>query len=378
MPRYEFQEGGSSKFWEITLEGTSYTTRYGRIGSEGQSTTKSFDTADAARTEHDKLVAEKLKKGYKLVEGGGAGPATAAPAAGADRKTVMSKLSKLTEDLTSEIVGSEGDDELLPLEWPGPGEFTLTSFLQQAGFIKPLTKEEFIATLRQELEDAQSSPEEVRVPLDAWTQAFSVLLAHCPEFKFLELRIFNSDQHDEWDDMVQILVAQEQGGQWLALGPKFDKPTSRSAYGEEAPRHAPPTADRPWMQPFTALSVTMKYCQESGPSANRPGRSASSAKPGDAALMYVEGPTAEAAVDRLLHECRLLKSYPFRGFFRPDEDDDDDDVSAATKKLDKLLLSKLTDVRLYVLGNSANYYHFVAGACADGSRAGVMMVAGWT
>ena len=46
--------------------------RFGRIGTSGQEQTKDFTTADLAKKEHDKLVAEKTKKGYKLV--GGATP----------------------------------------------------------------------------------------------------------------------------------------------------------------------------------------------------------------------------------------------------------------------------------------------------------------
>ena len=33
MPRYEFSEGTSSKFWEINLSGPSFTTTYGKIGA---------------------------------------------------------------------------------------------------------------------------------------------------------------------------------------------------------------------------------------------------------------------------------------------------------------------------------------------------------
>ncbi|MGC4121748.1 MAG: WGR domain-containing protein [Myxococcales bacterium] len=75
--RYEFVEGGSSKFWEIALEETSVVTTYGRIGTEGQSTTKEFDDEGEAQEAYDKLVAEKTKKGYRLVSGGPAGVAAA-------------------------------------------------------------------------------------------------------------------------------------------------------------------------------------------------------------------------------------------------------------------------------------------------------------
>lgn len=85
MPRYEFAEGGSNKFWEITLEGTSFKTTYGKIGAVGQTTVKSFKSEADAKKEADKITAEKVKKGYQLV-GGGAAPAAAAPAPAAKKK----------------------------------------------------------------------------------------------------------------------------------------------------------------------------------------------------------------------------------------------------------------------------------------------------
>lgn len=69
MRRYEFVEGNSKKFWEIELDDASFTTRWGRIGTDGQEKTQDFDSPQEARAAHDKLVAEKEKKGYKLVGG---------------------------------------------------------------------------------------------------------------------------------------------------------------------------------------------------------------------------------------------------------------------------------------------------------------------
>lgn len=89
MARYEFVEGTSSKFWDIVLDGKAFITTYGRIGTAGQSTTKSFGSEAEAKKEHDKLVAEKTKKGYTAA-GGGARPeakvavATRRPAKDAD------------------------------------------------------------------------------------------------------------------------------------------------------------------------------------------------------------------------------------------------------------------------------------------------------
>lgn len=73
MPRYEFSEGSSNKFWTIELSGKSFTTTYGKIGTSGQTTVKSFGSDAEAKKEYDKLVNEKTKKGYELVDGDGGG-----------------------------------------------------------------------------------------------------------------------------------------------------------------------------------------------------------------------------------------------------------------------------------------------------------------
>ncbi|MEU0567192.1 DUF4132 domain-containing protein [Nonomuraea sp. NPDC005983] len=65
---------GSAKFWEVHQNGTELNIRYGRLGAAGQAQVKSFDSAAAATAAADKLVAEKLRKGYTEDE------AVAAPA----------------------------------------------------------------------------------------------------------------------------------------------------------------------------------------------------------------------------------------------------------------------------------------------------------
>lgn len=62
--RFEFVGGSSRKFWEISVSGNSFTVRFGRIGTAGQSQTKSFADDDKAKREAEKLIAEKVKKGY--------------------------------------------------------------------------------------------------------------------------------------------------------------------------------------------------------------------------------------------------------------------------------------------------------------------------
>lgn len=63
--RFEFSDGKSNKFWEISSSGTEVTVRFGRIGTQGQTQTKSFPDEAAAAKHMAKLIEEKLGKGYK-------------------------------------------------------------------------------------------------------------------------------------------------------------------------------------------------------------------------------------------------------------------------------------------------------------------------
>jgi predicted DNA-binding WGR domain protein len=63
--RFEFVEGTSNKFWEITAESREVTVRYGRIGANGQSQSKSFTSETAADEHARKQIAAKLAKGYR-------------------------------------------------------------------------------------------------------------------------------------------------------------------------------------------------------------------------------------------------------------------------------------------------------------------------
>ena len=62
--RLELVDGKSSKFWEIKQEGSQYTVRYGRIGTDGQSKIKDMGTTGNAAAEVEKLIQTKRKKGY--------------------------------------------------------------------------------------------------------------------------------------------------------------------------------------------------------------------------------------------------------------------------------------------------------------------------
>lgn len=64
-PRYfEFVEGASSKFWEVSQAGNEMTTRWGRIGASGQTKTKAFADERAADAAVTRLIEEKTGEGY--------------------------------------------------------------------------------------------------------------------------------------------------------------------------------------------------------------------------------------------------------------------------------------------------------------------------
>lgn len=62
---FEFIEGTSNKFWHIDRDGVRTIVSFGRIGTTGQTKVKDHADEAAAMHEYDKLVKEKLTKGYR-------------------------------------------------------------------------------------------------------------------------------------------------------------------------------------------------------------------------------------------------------------------------------------------------------------------------
>jgi predicted DNA-binding WGR domain protein len=60
-----YDEGTSDKFWSIRVDGLTHTVHYGRVGTAGQVKAKAFDTGDAAVAAAEKLINDKLRKGYR-------------------------------------------------------------------------------------------------------------------------------------------------------------------------------------------------------------------------------------------------------------------------------------------------------------------------
>ncbi|MGK7874808.1 MAG: WGR domain-containing protein [Xenococcaceae cyanobacterium] len=60
------EEGdGSHKFYEVIVNGTQVSIRYGRIGIQGRTQVKTYPTPEKAKAEATKKINEKLRKGYE-------------------------------------------------------------------------------------------------------------------------------------------------------------------------------------------------------------------------------------------------------------------------------------------------------------------------
>jgi uncharacterized protein (TIGR02996 family) len=64
MRSFQYSDAKSHKFWNIDVQGSSFTVTFGKVGSAGQSQTKTFPSPEKAQAEADKLIREKTAKGY--------------------------------------------------------------------------------------------------------------------------------------------------------------------------------------------------------------------------------------------------------------------------------------------------------------------------
>ena len=62
---FELVDDKSSKFWEVGINGSEVTVRYGRIGTDGTSKTKDLGSESAAQKHLEKQISSKESKGYQ-------------------------------------------------------------------------------------------------------------------------------------------------------------------------------------------------------------------------------------------------------------------------------------------------------------------------
>lgn len=61
---FTYSDDKSDKFWSIDIDGDNFTVNFGKVGSQGQVNTKSFSDTAECQAAADKLINEKIKKGY--------------------------------------------------------------------------------------------------------------------------------------------------------------------------------------------------------------------------------------------------------------------------------------------------------------------------
>jgi uncharacterized protein (TIGR02996 family) len=135
MRTFVFTDEKSNKFWNIDLQNARFTVTFGKVGSKGQTQVKDFPDEAQARQAHDKLVAEKLGKGYVETTAG------RAPAPSPLQRSLEEALVENPDDLAAH---SAYADYLMEQGDPR-GEFTQVQ-LAQEGPGRPTTER---ARLRQ-------------------------------------------------------------------------------------------------------------------------------------------------------------------------------------------------------------------------------------
>lgn len=97
--QYFFDDGNSRKFWSYTQSGKKQTTRHGRIGSEGRETKKTFPSPAAAEADTEKLISQKVKKGYVPIDSSN----LKLTRPKGKRKATESQVNKLEQQLGAEL-----------------------------------------------------------------------------------------------------------------------------------------------------------------------------------------------------------------------------------------------------------------------------------
>jgi uncharacterized protein (TIGR02996 family) len=99
MRSFTYTDDKSNKFWNIEVQGRSFTVTFGKVGSKGQTQTKDFADAKAAEKEAGKLIVKKIMKGYQETTPAplcpqGKSPAPAEKSAPAAEPTAIARTRK--------------------------------------------------------------------------------------------------------------------------------------------------------------------------------------------------------------------------------------------------------------------------------------------
>ena len=84
---FEYKDAKSKKFWEVSVSGKKVNIRYGKLGTDGQTSLKELGTPAEAKAHAEKQAAGKVKKGYKEAK-------VKAVKKAAKKKTIKKKTTK--------------------------------------------------------------------------------------------------------------------------------------------------------------------------------------------------------------------------------------------------------------------------------------------
>jgi predicted DNA-binding WGR domain protein len=124
--RWESAGGGSAAFWEASVEGTTVTVRYGRLGARGRTRSRELASPEAARQHLERAIAEKERKGYREVAAGGTARAAKAQPAADEAGTVAGEAGA-GAGAAARGAGTAGAvaEEVLPVVLPDEETFRM-------------------------------------------------------------------------------------------------------------------------------------------------------------------------------------------------------------------------------------------------------------
>lgn len=138
MRTFQFSDAKSHKFWAIDVQGSSFTVTYGKVGTAGQSQTKTFPSAEKAQAEADKLIREKTGKGYR--ETGAAAPSASAGSSDADA------FERGLLDHRDEVVRWNAYSDYLSERGDARGEFMRVQLALEDESLSPAERKALAAT----------------------------------------------------------------------------------------------------------------------------------------------------------------------------------------------------------------------------------------
>lgn len=277
---------------------------------------------------------------------------------------LVAEIRRRVQPLDATILGSEGFDPILAIDLPGDGELTLAALLAHLGFLRPIEREAYRERVRAYRGALAGGDDPM---LDEWDRHLTALAAGNAELRLLELRNFETTEGQSRDEHVHLVAIQEPDGTWWAVGPRFDPPEALHRDGRE------PLPTLPgWLVPFTQQKMLMAIGHQTMMSGEDAG---DSRRPGRGPLVGGRGESIEHAIDQYLLGSELAHREHFFGFSL--RSDLDDLRREATEELEQLLLARLDHPELYILGNRANFNHFVIGR-HSGGHAGVRILAVWS